>query len=667
LILVSLYFLTGIDDTIWNIITLTKRLRVRNRHLDLRELDSVPPKLFAVVIAAWHEDNVLGDVIDNFLASTHYPKSMYHVFLGVYPNDEPTIAEARALSARHGNVHAVINPVPGPTSKAQNINYVITQIKEYEKERGWHFTSFTIHDAEDVVHPYELKVTNYLLESRGALQFPVFPLVQMPSLRNFFKTITASTYLDEFAENHFITVVNRRDNGAFVPSAGTGFALSREVLDSFGSDEILPSNSLTEDYRLSLTLYQRGIQMYFVLEKVPRVSHNNKVVWDYISTRSMFPNTFAAAVKQKTRWILGITMQSFKFTDIFRFKNMPFSGRYSLYKDQKAKVGNLLAFAGYPVIVYFLISLFIPLTPIFPVFTLSWWLSLAVTFMMLERQIFRSIAIFNIYGLRSVFYACLFPPILPIRLVWGNIINLTATIRAYRQFFFGNKSSKSSKKVKKLAWAKTDHTFLPKRILSRYHRRLGDIFLEKGFVTTDKLQEALQFCAKTKINMGEYFISKNEITEHQLLIALSEIKQIQYLEPECLSELNLRPMAAVFDKEILRGLHAAPIYKSDTGYVMAFCEDSPSTAQTLLRNQYNISVHAVFASRTTIEQAIKKIYTPAEDETAESTVTNLHEKGLINYEQALLAYKYKTKSSTTEEEILRYMGLLPPILQGGSK
>ena len=52
-----------------------------------------------------HEDNVLGDVIDNVIASTDYPRSMYHIFLGVYPNDDATIAVAQTLAERYPNVH----------------------------------------------------------------------------------------------------------------------------------------------------------------------------------------------------------------------------------------------------------------------------------------------------------------------------------------------------------------------------------------------------------------------------------------------------------------------------------------------------------------------------------------------------------------------------------
>ncbi len=129
--------------------------------------------------------------------------------------------------------------------------------------------------------------------------------------------MTTNTYVDEFAENHFVTMVNRHRSGAFVPSAGTGFSLSRDTIDSLG-DSVLPENSLTEDYKLSLTLYEQGLQMYYVMERIRRVTWEGKVKWDYIATRSIFPNTFVKAVKQKTRWILGITMQSYRFKDIFK-------------------------------------------------------------------------------------------------------------------------------------------------------------------------------------------------------------------------------------------------------------------------------------------------------------------------------------------------------------
>lgn len=118
---------------------------------------------------------------------------MYHIFLGVYPNDPETIAVAQDLAERHLNVHVIINAKPGPTCKADNVNHVLNRIRNFEIEHSWKFASITIHDSEDVVHPYEFKLTNYLIDRYPAFQFPVFPLQPLPRLNNFFSNLTSGT------------------------------------------------------------------------------------------------------------------------------------------------------------------------------------------------------------------------------------------------------------------------------------------------------------------------------------------------------------------------------------------------------------------------------------------------------------------------------------------
>ena len=664
LLLVIVYFLLSIDDLLWDLITLTQRKTYQKQKIDLKKLNDEPPKLLAMAIAAWHEENVLEDVVDNIIISTNYPKSMYHIFIGVYPNDEATIKISKKLSTKYINVHTIINDTPGPTSKAQNINYVISQIKKFEKDRKWAFASLTIHDSEDVVHPFELLATNYLIEKHDALQFPVFPMMRMPKFSNFFSNITTGTYADEFAENHFGTMVGRYTSKAFVPSAGTGFALSRKILESFGNEDILPKDSLTEDYSLSLNLYKKGIQMYYVLERVPRIEKNGKLKWDYITTKSIFPSTFKTAVKQKTRWILGITMQSFKFREIFQTKEMSFVGRYSLYKDLKAKIGNLLVLIGYPILIYFIVSLFTKLPTIYPKGSVSWALSVLVTIMMIERQLFRGVAIYNVYGFRSMFFACFFPPLLPIRLIWGNIINMTATIRAYKQRIFGNqpkqKKEKKDKKIgftKKLEWAKTDHEFIEKSILTNYHRNIGDYLLQKGHIEPEVLKEALKESSSSGEKIGTYLLKKNIITEEVLLDSLSEVKQIPFLRLENIEEYELHHFSSFFKKDDLHELHIIPIMKIPNGYVIAFSEKSPQNAQSILREKYKIDIKSVFSSTKDIIKGLNIIYSQGQKKNKESLISSLQESNIINYEQAILARNYKNLTKQSEEEILVKMGL----------
>ncbi|NMB17906.1 MAG: glycosyltransferase [Erysipelothrix sp.] len=72
-----------------------------------------------------------------------------------------------------------------------------------------------MHDSEDIIHPYELRMTNYLLKEHGGLQFPVFPIVEYQTLSNYLKNLTTNTNADEFAEHHYLTMVVRSKMNAF--------------------------------------------------------------------------------------------------------------------------------------------------------------------------------------------------------------------------------------------------------------------------------------------------------------------------------------------------------------------------------------------------------------------------------------------------------------------
>ncbi len=662
LILVILYLVMGVDDFIWDIYSFSKRKKYKKSRFDFKTLRMEPPKLLAVTIGAWNESEVIEDVIENLLASIEYPKSMYHLFVGVYPNDAETIGIVSRLDEKYSNVHMVVNTKEGPTSKAQNINNVITKIKEFEEQNNCVFASVTVHDAEDVVHPYELIVTNYLIDKYSALQFPVFPLMQKPSFKNFFRTLTTGTYADEFAENHYITMVGRCSTGAFVPSAGTGLALARDVFDLFETDEVFPDGSLTEDYRLSLTLFKKGLQMYYVLDSIPRVSENNKIVYDYVATRSMFPSTFKKAVKQKTRWTLGITMQSVQFKEVFAKNGLSFVARYTIYRDLKAKVGNLLAFVGYPVLIYFLVSLFIPLPTIYPIYSFSWYLCVIVTIFMIERQISRAIAVYHVYGFRMMFYACLLPPLVPIRTIWGNVINLVSTLSAYKQKIFNAKEKKKSKnKNKEIKWAKTEHTFLPKNILKRYHRTFGDILIERSIVDPENLKVALSN-KPSNILIGDFLLQQGIITEeeHQSVLAIN--KGIQYVDVGDFSNYDILSFKDKFDLELLEELMVLPLIYADNTYVIAYCEQSPNNAQTILSEKLGVNLVSTLTNvdmvRLGLEILASEEYIPFENGVAYELIIN----NQINVEQYIIACNYAIFTQRSAVEVLAQMGLLSKVL-----
>lgn len=643
LVVALCFIFFGIDDLLWDIFNIVRKIRYGEAgRMPVERLDAVPSKLLAVIIAAWHEDNVIEAVIENMISSLQYPRSMYHVFIGVYPNDEATINAVKRLEQIYDNVHMVVNVRPGPTSKADNINNIIRSIKQFESEHQWRFASVTIHDSEDVVHPYELKLTNYLLETYDVLQFPVIPLQKMPTVKNIFRSMTIGTYADEFAENHYRTMGSREAMSAVVPSAGTGYAISHAILDVFGEEPLCPEDSLTEDYKLSLILAEKGFNTHFVLEKVPRLMDNHTVRWDYVATRSFFPDTFKTAVKQKTRWIYGITMQSARMSEIFKRNSMVFAGRYSLYKDLKAKLSNLMVLPGYIVFLYYIVSLFVRVSYMYPQGSFSYDLCVFLTVMMVFRQLMRAVAITNFYGFKSMAVACLLPPLMPARLVWGNIINMAATLKAWKLFYRG---TGTKKKTKKVVWNKTDHTFLQKQILQRYHRNLGDVLLEKQYTDVSSLSIALRKSRDEGLRIGEVLLREGFVTEEQLAEAVASVQHKIFV-----SDLSVftGKLASAFDKAILKASLIYPLFKTEKGYVFAITESSGNVSRLGLKAE---NCGFVYTTKESILKALGSKSNKAS--AAYNMITEYMNNGSVTWEQAVLALaKYDSSP-----DILGCMGL----------
>ena len=666
-ILILLYLLCGIDDTIWFLLSVIVgffRKKDKDEELDFNALRNTPPKMLAVSIAAWHEANVIGDVIANFVNTTDYPKSMYHLFVGVYPNDPDTIHAVEKAGKLYPNVHAVINCKEGPTTKAQNLNHVIRQIKEFERKNHVRFASLTVHDSEDVIHTYELLATNYLIDKHPAIQFPVFPIMKMPRFGNFFKQITTATYADEFAENHYIALVERRNMKAFVPCAGTGFALSRETLEAFGDEDVLPSESLTEDYLLSLNLYKKGIPLYYVLNKFPRVMQNGKVKSDFITTRSLFPNTFKTAVKQKTRWTYGITMQSIGLKDIFRSKGVSFLGRYSFYKDAKVKIVNLIPFFGYIASVYCIAALFTSLPPLYTKDSPVYYMAIAVFTMMIIRQIFRGYALYHVYGFRSVFFGCLLPPLFPIRLIYGNIINFTATFRAFKMKFFGDKKTNKivnkehkQKAKKEVKWAKTDHDFLSKDQLRRYRRLLGDTLIVQGNITPKRCNEALKKLDREHgEQLGTYLVRHGDITEEEMMQALAHVVHVPFIPAAVLRKLDYADTLKQYDRKHLKEWKILPLNEEDGSVVIGICNaTTEENIEAFRKANKDIKVKRMLLQERQITDAIRQVARKAPKKLTDALLA--YHVGILSYEQAVLVCTYAEALGTTEQEMMAIMGI----------
>ena len=419
-----------------------------------QELLGAAEQPIAVMVPAWDESAVIGRMVGNFLKSVTY--SNYHVFVGTYPNDPATQREVDAVTKSFANVHRVVCPNNGPTCKSDCLNWIYQAILDFERQTSTTFSMFVIHDAEDVPHPLSFKLFSALIPRHDMVQLPVLCL---PTKWHWF---TAGHYLDEFADGHVREVPVRQWLSGSIPAAGVGCAFSRRALRLLAADsenQVFSLDSLTEDYEIGMRLRAYGLSQIFVNMALERPGTQRGFISgrlrhaptrECIGTWEYFPARFPQAVRQKSRWIVGITMQG--------WTGLGWRGdvwtKYALFRDRKGLVTNQVVMAGY-VAVAFVVAVWIATSLVpdayrYPPMVESgswlWYVMWMNGFLMLERLVLRSFCVRRLYGWPQALLA------VP-RQVWSNVVNFTATARAIRLF------ARHLITGRPIAWDKTGHVF----------------------------------------------------------------------------------------------------------------------------------------------------------------------------------------------------------------
>lgn len=250
----------------------------------------------AVVVPAWDEAAVIGAMLRTTLARFDHPD--WRLYVGAYPNDRATIGAIVAVATEDSRVRLTVTPAPGPTTKADCLNALWRAVCADGMAEGRPFTAIVLHDAEDVVHPGELRVYDHLLRHADTVQVPVLPLADPQS------RWVSGHYIDEFAEAHGRQLPVRGALGAELPLAGVGCAISADMLQRIAEHRggaPFDETSLTEDYELGLTVRALGGRGVFV--RVRETPGGPPV-----AVRAYFPARLDAAVRQKARWMTGIAL-----------------------------------------------------------------------------------------------------------------------------------------------------------------------------------------------------------------------------------------------------------------------------------------------------------------------------------------------------------------------
>jgi hypothetical protein len=215
--------ISGLDDLYMDLLYWIYRNKYKAKMPDFNEMFDKEEKPIAIILGAWKESSVIGRTLSYAVRNLKYQN--YRFFVGVYPNDPDTIRIVKEISKKDSRVIACINPQNGPTTKADNLNSLYAGLCEYEKVYG-EFEIILVHDAEDFMHPYALKLYNFLIGYKGfhGVQIPVIPI------KSKLGGIFHRTYCDAFAEVHTKDMIVREAMDTFIPFSGTGMGFHRKAI-----------------------------------------------------------------------------------------------------------------------------------------------------------------------------------------------------------------------------------------------------------------------------------------------------------------------------------------------------------------------------------------------------------------------------------------------------
>jgi bacteriophage N4 adsorption protein B len=429
----------------------------------------------AIFVPCWKESDVIGNMVRHNLAAIQYRN--YDFFLGVYPNDQATVEAASQLAETFQNVHVAVCPHPGPTSKADCLNWVYRRMLLLEQENEVHFDTAVLHDAEDMVHPEALRLINRERAHYAMVQVPVLPLAT-PAYE-----ITHGIYCDEFAEYQTIDMPARQFSGSFIPSNGVGTAFARTILDRLACErdnKVFDPASLTEDYEIGVYIHNAGYSQLFA-----PLRHSPKGI---TATREYFPRKVRPAIRQRTRWVTGIALQCWErhgWRGTWR-------SRYWFWRDRKGLIANPLSLFTNALFAAGLADWFVSLAHHRPwTFAVSNPKIVALCWMTTTLQCFRSMlrmaCVARIYGLP-------FALGVPFRTLHANFVNGCASVRALYRYVDARLHHRP------LVWLKTEHAYPSREALRQQRRDLAEVLVASGYISEAKLWEV-----------------HNRITEHEEL------------------------------------------------------------------------------------------------------------------------------------------------------
>ena len=286
---------------------------------------------------------------------------------------------------------------------------------------------------------------------------------------------------------------------------------------------------------------------------------------DFITTREFFPHLFWASVRQKTRWVIGISLQGWKkfaWHGDWRVRYLYFRDRKTLFTQQLMVLGYIVALGllGVQISSSLFPDRYI-FAPPFEDDSALWDLFYINVALFVNRLAHRHFWTCRVYGRSQL------PLVLPRYLV-ANVVNYLAVTRATLRYL------KHLRTGERIGWDKTTHSFPGEELLAIYRRKLGDILIERGLVTKEQLDRGLAAQATTGRPLGAAIVDNGELDEDALLKVLCDqlhLARAGTFDPYGISLSLLGRLP----EHCAKALSVFPIEEKDDGKIVLACAVVP--------------------------------------------------------------------------------------------
>ncbi len=427
LLATTLFLIGGVDDLAVDLLWLWRgRGPKRNRRAPQTNVSRI-----VVALPAWREDELIFATAAAMARSWSGDDDV-RIVIGVYANDPSTLAAARRAEGADARISVAVNPRAGPTTKGDNLGSIWAHVERGLD--GFAPDALLIHDAEDRVQAEELIAVRAALAQAHYAQLPVVPDL-LPSW-------VANHYADEFAEAHAKELPLRAALGVALPTAGAGCAFRVEAiaaLSELRAGAPFEPGSLTEDYEAGVRLSAKGLAGAMV---DARDASGRR-----IAVHAPFPTQLGAALRQKTRWVRGVSLDGWDRLGWPVPSDSSFLRRWlwrwMLWRDRRALLAALALFLSYTAVALWAIGTAIEAKQAAQVSSALEWAVLATGAMLVWRLVLRVGFTARIYGWRVGIAA------LP-RTIGANVILICVAARAFLGYRRGRAGAP-------LHWDKTDH------------------------------------------------------------------------------------------------------------------------------------------------------------------------------------------------------------------